>query len=475
MATRQYIGARYVPKFYQNSVDGSTQWESNVVYDPLIYVTLQNGHMYISKKQVPATIGTPASNVDYWLDVGSYDGFIEQLQGEIDTINEVTIPALQGDIALKQDITDSSLTTTATTIVGAINELNSNKQDKTDNNFATTSKTVVGAVNELDGDISSLNTKLGTKLDKIPNRRFLFIGDSYDTIVTNYSWTDIAADKLGVTDYVKRSSGGKGFDPVSGTKWIDYLTANPVTNPETITDIVIGGGTNDSTQTEANVRAAMVAFNTYIGTTFPNCERVYLGYMGWSHLNASQKTQHRTMMAVYLEGAKALGWNFLNGVQYILRNPKYIIGTLADRVHPNADGVTQLGECVSMAIKDGMAEIRVVVNTEFTPNSAKVTGSAFTIGQTIYNGNIEFTTPDLTLTAADDLSSYFTLASCPDLGSPINQYKYWMTYVAFGGNIYPAVLVSLNPNELTLWLRGGVTIPNGTSFQVGGFTYNDLS
>lgn len=87
MATRQYIGARYVPKFYVNSVDGSAQWEANVVYEPLVYVTLQNGHMYISKKQVPATVGTPASNPEYWLDFGSYNGFIEHLQEQIDTLD----------------------------------------------------------------------------------------------------------------------------------------------------------------------------------------------------------------------------------------------------------------------------------------------------------------------------------------------------------------------------------------------------
>lgn len=98
MATRQYIGARYVPKFYQNSVDGSANWQSNVVYDPLTYVTLTNGHMYISKKQVPATVGTPASNAEYWLDVGSYNGFIDELQAEIDNINNISIPAINTDI-----------------------------------------------------------------------------------------------------------------------------------------------------------------------------------------------------------------------------------------------------------------------------------------------------------------------------------------------------------------------------------------
>lgn len=95
MATRQYIGARYVPKFYQNSVDGSTQWESNVVYDPLIWVTLNNGHMYISKKQVPATVGIPTANIDYWLDIGSYNGYIQNLQEQIDALSEDTQRRIQ--------------------------------------------------------------------------------------------------------------------------------------------------------------------------------------------------------------------------------------------------------------------------------------------------------------------------------------------------------------------------------------------
>ncbi len=100
MSTRQYIGARYVPKFYQNSVDGSAAWESNVVYEPLTWVTLQNGHIYLSRKQVPATVGIPSQNVDYWLDVGSYNGFIEGLQNQIDAMS-TRITGVEENIAIK--------------------------------------------------------------------------------------------------------------------------------------------------------------------------------------------------------------------------------------------------------------------------------------------------------------------------------------------------------------------------------------
>lgn len=416
---RQYIGARYVPKFM--GVYDVTQ-----VYEALSVVDNGQGTSYISK--IPTPAGTPLTDTNYWTLYGSASGAIIQIQQEI------------------ADMKDG-------TVVGSLQN----------------------QIDTLDTSVSGIASDVATKETSIENRNILFIGDSYDTIVPTYKWTEIAATKMGVTNYTIRSAGGYGFDPVSGYTWKNYLIANPVSDANAITDIVIGGGTNDSTQTEANLKTAISDFNDYIEATFPNCKRVYLGYMGWSHLNATQKGQHRNTMITYLESAKALGWRFLNGVQYVLRDPSLILSGLADKVHPNADGVTQLGECVAMAIMDGYAEIRHIFATAFTPNSAKVSGNDISVGQNIYNGNMTVTFPDTTLTATDTLSSYFTLASSPDLSSAINQYQYWQTYVAFSGNIYPCVLVSLNPNELTLWLRGGVTIPSGTSFQVGTITVTDCT
>lgn len=63
----------------------------------------------------------------------------------------VTSEGVATELALKQDATDANLQTTDTTVVGAINELNSGKQDATDSNLQTTDQTVVGAINELNG------------------------------------------------------------------------------------------------------------------------------------------------------------------------------------------------------------------------------------------------------------------------------------------------------------------------------------
>ena len=87
MATRQYIGARYVVKIYENSVDPSTaEWEANVNYEPLTMVTYNNGS-YLSKKTVPANIGNPASNPTYWVQTGFYNGQIASLEEQVSELN----------------------------------------------------------------------------------------------------------------------------------------------------------------------------------------------------------------------------------------------------------------------------------------------------------------------------------------------------------------------------------------------------
>jgi len=469
-----------------------------VVFDLGSFVTRAAKNLanrYEADSTTTATFNTPAGNWLVWGDTlyralvnitagDSYivDGNIKRFTME-DVIGHLTdlipvnrnnlVEAINWEVENRRDA-DGDLQT-------AINTETTNRQNADGalqtaiDTERTNRQNADGALNtRIDNILPSVQTAIESKESKLRDRHFLFIGDSYDVIVPDYHWSTIAANALGITHYTRRSTGGYGFAPNNNATWKSLLQNNPVEDAANITDIVIGGGTNDSSSTN-NIAAAMADFDAYIRATFPKLERVYLGYMGWSHLNATQKTQHRGMYGTYLGNAKKLGWHFMNGVQYVLRNPVLILTGLADRVHPNADGVTRLGESVAEAILTGFSSIYMTLTSTFTPNSDKVTGNTFNIAQIISNQDLEFTTPDVTLTAATALSGNFVLATCPDLGSAINQYKYWMTYVSFGGNIYPAILTSFNTNELTLWLRGGITIPSGTSFQIGGFTYNDLS
>lgn len=99
---RQYIGARYVTKIYENSQDpSSAEWESSVNYEPLTMVTYNFGS-YLSKKEVPASVGNPADNPTYWVQTGFYNGQIANLQQQIDDIKSdmseyVTPDDFEGD------------------------------------------------------------------------------------------------------------------------------------------------------------------------------------------------------------------------------------------------------------------------------------------------------------------------------------------------------------------------------------------
>ena len=77
MATRQYIGARYVPKFYD--FNGSTEWRSGVEYEPLTIVT-RNGNSYTSKIPVPSSVTEPENNPHYWVATGLYNDQVESIR-----------------------------------------------------------------------------------------------------------------------------------------------------------------------------------------------------------------------------------------------------------------------------------------------------------------------------------------------------------------------------------------------------------
>lgn len=130
--TRQYIGARYVPKFAD-----PIAWDKNNSYEGLTIVTYLN-NSYTSKKAVPA--GTEITNSEYWAVTGNYNAQVELYRQETEKVSK------------KVD----GLDTTVDTLVNKTNNLETNVTDLT------------GSVNTLEGevagntsDITSLNNFVG--------------------------------------------------------------------------------------------------------------------------------------------------------------------------------------------------------------------------------------------------------------------------------------------------------------------------
>lgn len=98
MALRQYVGARYTTKVYENTVTpGSAEWQANVTYEPLTLVTYNNSS-YLSKKNVPASVGNPPSNPSYWVVTGDYNGQIATLDSRLTSAEDAITDILGEDL-----------------------------------------------------------------------------------------------------------------------------------------------------------------------------------------------------------------------------------------------------------------------------------------------------------------------------------------------------------------------------------------
>ena len=119
---RQYIGARYVPRFL--GVYDVTQ-----IYEALDVVDNGAGTSYIARKIVPA--GTPLTNTEYWFVYGASSGAIVQLQNDM-TQAQNDITGLQGDMTQAQsDITglESDMTTAEGNITSLLSDVGNLKSE----------------------------------------------------------------------------------------------------------------------------------------------------------------------------------------------------------------------------------------------------------------------------------------------------------------------------------------------------------
>ena len=85
MATLQYIGARYIPKFFEGADNAA--WQPNIEYEPLTIVTYL-GSSWTSKKTVPSSVGAPNLNLDYWVCTGNFNEQVENFAAAVEQVSQ---------------------------------------------------------------------------------------------------------------------------------------------------------------------------------------------------------------------------------------------------------------------------------------------------------------------------------------------------------------------------------------------------
>lgn len=231
--TRQYIGARYVPKFAD-----PIEWSDQMVYEPMTIVTYMYSS-YTSRKQVPA--GTLPTNNEYWALTGNYNAAMGDIQTEVDRLSgeidefQGSIDEFQGSIDAVDAKVDAGLKAANDAI--AINT----------NAISTINTDLSG----LESTVNMITTKVNDLVKKFNNKRIAIFGDSISD--PNIDWNDnvkttwavrFAAEmqKYGatVTNYAKSSA---AFVPTGNNP---NLVQQIATIPTNTYDIgIILGGVND--------------------------------------------------------------------------------------------------------------------------------------------------------------------------------------------------------------------------------------
>lgn len=314
MTVRQYIGARYVPKYFENP-DGTNDWLQGIAYEPLTIVTYA-GNTFTSKVPVPSTVGTPNLNTDYWVITNSGGG------------------------GVTPEILD---------------QINKNTSDITDINNEIT-------------DINQQIENIETKTDK-----YLIIGDSYTNIINdnNKNAFTVACEMAGfnVNDYTIIGKGGMGI-AFGDTQLLPWFQAESesITNKESYTKIVWLGGANDMLSTNADtLNQAIQTFISWTKQNYINAE-VCIGFLSKTYLNGNQSNSG-IVLNCYKNCVK-YGGTYLNGTEYIVSH----IGMLQDYVHPYPKYVDEIGMYLAEILLTGNTNVHRSITVNWQILNADSTG-----------------------------------------------------------------------------------------------------
>ena len=239
MATRQYVGARYVPKFAD-----PVEWSNVLSYEALTVVT-HLGNSFTSKIPVPA--GIDISNTDYWVNTGNYNAQVEQYRKEAES---AVILTNELDKKLTKEINDR-----------------------------TTSEEALS--NEITG---------------IKDRTFFLFGDSlFDGFdpdsPTRHGWGYWVKHYLETKGYnvilatdIRTTPYGSAF---AGNKtYVMHLNASLEAHPEyanmNITDVIVYSGTNDANNDLSATENGIKDFVTAIKNVWKNAN-IKIGFISAIH------------------------------------------------------------------------------------------------------------------------------------------------------------------------------------------------
>ena len=303
-----------------NNITFSGAWDITKNY-PAWTIVNDNNIGYVSIQPVP--VGVNINNTDYWAEVIDYSAQIAGLQNRV-VILENEMDDAQADI----------LTNTA--------------------------------------DIIDIN-------NFIHFHNIICISDSYGLVQDGDGlyWDEILKRALGISDanFHRSAVNGSGFTDHSGQPtFLDQLqTIDPSISDKTkITDIIVVGGCNDRDSTKAQILSDISAFCTYVKTNYTRAH-IHIAHAGriWSE---AELPKFANITVPIYSRCGLYGARYLKGSENIMHQLSLFN---ADKIHPNADGVREIGIAVTEGFLTGTCEIERRITPTITPTGADVYSATF--------------------------------------------------------------------------------------------------
>lgn len=206
-------------------------------------------------------------------------------------------------------------------------------------------------VNALDDEVETIETV---------NRPLsvLLIGDSYLlgsglAQPSSQNWGELVRSRLGLvagTTFYSYGGSGYGFSKGEGYNFSELVqqavSGMTTVQKASVTDIVIGGGANDWSDTEErrlNITNSFSAIKGSIGNDFGNGDvRVHVVAMGWNCMYP-RRVDLPNVYSHYARLCSLNGWSYYECYP-VLQNKEYLN---ADGVHPNSSGQDAIASCVT--------------------------------------------------------------------------------------------------------------------------------
>jgi hypothetical protein len=220
---------------------------------------------------------------------------------------------------------------------------------------------------------SSTGEQPSTPAIKSEKKRYLLISDSYGRAPGNQpqytGWAPLFKEKMGLSDEdcIINTLSGSAF-LTGNTSFIDLLSTStnekgtatvegfPVSDPETLTDIIVCAGYNEWHHQD-QIAGKIKEFMVKAKELYPNAQ-VSIGMVG-TEVGASKSSKVWNLAAVTLNGYKGidyytgLPYRYLNNLEYVLRtNPAYMLDN-SDTVHPTQKGYEALANAICKAVNGG--------------------------------------------------------------------------------------------------------------------------